>query len=1182
MFKPANQTHFALAIEGAEHDVQVLAFEGREALNQPYRFDIGLVSERPDLDLECLLHQSAFLSFAPDGSGIHGQLFQVAQGDSGTRLTHYQVSLVPRLAYLALRHNQRIFQHLSVPQIIAKVLEEHGILADAYRFQLGPTVYPPRDYCTQYDESDLHFLNRLCEEEGLHYHFQHRPDGHVLVLGDDATAFPRLACPTAYVPDTGLVADEPVIKRFGMRVETRTSRTTRRDYNFEKPRLLMESQWGSDSLPDLEDYDYPGRFTDRERGRQLSQRALERHRADYRLAEGRSDQPVLRTGHFLELSEHPHHDWNGLWLLTELHHEGRQPQVLEESITSAPDGQGQPPLPLGEGWGEGASISGEAFHQGYRNHFLATPWDVPYRPPLNHPKPRVLGSQTAVVTGPKGEEIHCDAYGRIKVQFHWDREGQSDEHTSCWLRVASSWAGNAYGALAIPRIGMEVLVTFLEGDPDQPLVTGCLYHAENLPSYTLPEHKTRTWLKTDSSPGGGGYNELRIEDKKGAEQIFLHAERDWDENIEHDQRIRVGHERHDTVEATAYSEFHAEEHRTTHGDRKTEVRADDHLTVANNQHVKVGTGQFIEAGDETHYYAGDKVVIGAGSELTVQGGGSWIKLDPGGVSISGASVKLNSGGSPGKGTGLKLLGPWLPAAAATALAGHLLLRAQPSPLALKLEQAEPLEEEEEEEELEEVAEEPGITLRIGMFFDGTGNNQANAAVTAQCRRDDRELYDDETLNEIIEHCARYGFKDLNADGVFSTTPNNSYGNAPSNVALLFDLYADNASIAMQPEAQVGYVKAYLEGIGTTSEGEDSLLGQATGQGETGVVRRVKQSPEIIEKRLNEFLLMNPGAKVSQVEFDIFGFSRGAAAARHFANEVLKPKGGELEQVLSAGQAGLSERFDWSADVQINFIGLFDTVAAINDPLRFDLTPNDYNPGVNLYLPPGCARKVLQLTARDEQRWQFALNSVAPHHQEIELPGVHSDIGGGYLPKAEEKLLLSKPEYTVITRQRPLRQTSAWQRAEHLVVELEEKGLPGKGTLQPVAWEVAPTPQDNVGQPADHMLVAVAIQRSVYGDLSKVTLRAMHELALQHDVPFREIPDTAQLAIPEDLQPIADKILAYARGASNSLTHSDNQLLHSRYIHLSAHWTPSKGLLISKPVPNRRLAFNNKPQEGYPE
>ncbi len=675
MFAPANQAHFTLSLEGIEHDFKVLEFQGREAISQPYRFDLELVSERPDLDLESLLHRPAFLAFAPDGSGIHGLVHQAAQGESGKRLTRYRLTLVPQLAYLAHRTNQRIFQHLSVPQIVAKVLEEHGIQADAYRFQLGPVIYPPREYCVQYDETDLHFIQRLCEEEGIHYHFQHSTAGHVLVFGDDLTVFPKLAA-TAYQQDSGLVADQPVIKRFGLRLETRTSRVTRRDYDFEKPRLTMEAAFHSDFQPDLEDYDYPGHFTERARGKHLSQRALERHRHDYELAEGESDQPRLASGHFLPLGEHPRSDWNQLWLLTEVRHEGKQPQVLEESTTNVPVQHGPAPSPLwGEGWGEGARASSH-FHQGYRNRFTATPWDIPFRPPLDHPKPKVLGSQTAAVTGPAGEEIHCDEYGRVKVQFHWDRHGQADDKTSCWLRVSSSWAGDRYGGIAIPRVGMEVLVTFLEGDPDQPLVTGCLYHKEHQVPYDLPANKTRTVFKTLSSPGGGGYNELRIEDRKGAEQIYVHAQRDWDENIEHDQKIRVGHERHDTVEANSYSEYRAEEHRTTHADRKTEIRANDHLTVGNSQHLKIGTGQFIEAGNEIHLSSGLKVVLEAGSELTFKAGGSFIKLDASGITMVGPLIRMNSGGSSGKGLGAAPILPGKVKAADADKAGQLLIQAQ--------------------------------------------------------------------------------------------------------------------------------------------------------------------------------------------------------------------------------------------------------------------------------------------------------------------------------------------------------------------------------------------------------------------------------------------------------------------------------------------------------------------------
>ncbi len=655
MFAAANQTHFSLTIEGVSHDLQVLEFNGREAISQSFEFELELVSERPDLDLESLLHQAAFLAFDQAGHGIHGQIYRVAQGESGKRLTRYHVTLRPQLAYLAHRTNQRIFQHLTVEKIISQVLQEHGIQANAYQFQLG-SIYPEREYCVQYDESDLHFVQRLCEEEGIHYHFQHSEQGHVVVFGDDQTPFPKLA-PTAYQQDSGLVADKPVIKRFGVRVETRSSRVTRRDYDFEKPKLLMEADAKSAFKPDLEDYDYPGRFVDRERGKHLSQRILERHRHDFELAQGDGDQPLLVSGHFLALTEHPRASWNDLWLLTEIHHEGKQPQVLEESVTSHTE-------------------ASDGFQQGYRNRFTATPWIVLYRPPLNHPKPRILGSQSAVVTGPAGEEIHCDEYGRIKVQFFWDREGQADDKTSCWLRVSSSWAGDRYGGIAIPRVGMEVLVTFLEGDPDQPLVTGCLYHAEHVVPYALPANKTRSVFKTLSSPGGGGYNELRIEDKKGAEQIYIHAERDWDENIEHDQKIRIGNERHDTVEANSYSEFKAEEHRTTHLDRKSEIKANDHLTVGNNQHIKIGTGQFINAGTEIHLSSGQKVVLEAGSELTFKAAGSFIKLDAGGITMVGPIIKFNSGGAPGSGSGAAPILPGKVKPADADKAGALLIQAQ--------------------------------------------------------------------------------------------------------------------------------------------------------------------------------------------------------------------------------------------------------------------------------------------------------------------------------------------------------------------------------------------------------------------------------------------------------------------------------------------------------------------------
>ena len=639
MFSPANETQFTLTIKGLAQDLRVLEFQGSEAISSPFAIKVELVSERPNLDLESLLHQQAFLAFNSSGSGIHGQIYRIAQGDSGKRFTHYSLTLVPQLTYLRHRTNQRIFQQRSVPQIIAKVLEEHGIHGDAYQFQLNSN-YPPREYCVQYNESDLHFIQRLSREEGIHYHFQHCEQAHLMVFGDDQTAFPQLDTPTAYVQSSGLVADEPVIKHFNLRIEARTSRTTRRDYNFEKASFLVEAAHSPEEQspqPDLEDYDYPGLFVQSERGKPLTRRALERHRADYRQAEGKSDQPTLVSGHFMPLSEHPRKDWNMLWLLTEVHHQGYQPQVLEETFISD-------------------SVSDEGFEQGYCNRFVATPWDVFYRPQQAYPKPRVLGSQTALVTGPAGEEIYCDAHGRIKVQFHWDREGKANDKSSYWLRVASSWAGSSHGSVTIPRVGMEVLVTFLEGDPDQPVVSGCLANSLNPVPYELPAHKTRTVLRSRSSPGSSGFNELHLEDRTGQELIYLRAQRDMEQNVANDSRLQVGNERHETIKGNSIAVLEAEDQRTVTADRKVELKANDYLQIASSSHTRVGQTLVAEAGQEVHLKAGANLILDAGASITLKAAGQHIVIGPGGIF---SSTEIQLGGAPVSGTAAAPLLPGL-------------------------------------------------------------------------------------------------------------------------------------------------------------------------------------------------------------------------------------------------------------------------------------------------------------------------------------------------------------------------------------------------------------------------------------------------------------------------------------------------------------------------------------------
>jgi type VI secretion system secreted protein VgrG len=614
MFAPANQSAFNLTLDGVASDLKVYSFKGEEAISQPYCFNLELVSEQPDLELESLLHRPVYLGFDDQGHGVHGLVARVAQGDSGRRLTRYQISLVPQLAYLAHSSHQRIFQHKTVPQIVAQVLLGQGIQSDRFEFRLSGT-YPEREYCVQFGETDLAFIQRLCAELGIHYHFQHSAEGHLLVFGDDQTVFAQPDQPTPYTPGSGMVADTPAIKRFAVQLAIRTTAVNLRDYDFRKPRLQLESEVAVEQFPALEEQAYPGHFSDRPHGKYLAQRGLERHRSDYRLAHGNGDEPALLSGRFLTLAGHPREAWNDLWLVTRVTHEGRQPQVLEEAVTE---------------------VAGGDFRQGYRNEFVAAPWDVIFRPPLpEHVRPSISGYQNAVVTGPADSEIHCDEYGRVKVQLAWDRAGEHNDHSSCWLRVASAWAHDRYGSVLIPRVGMEVLVGFVNGDMDMPLVMGCLPNAAKPVPLDLPADKTRSILRSQSSPGGGGYNELRIEDRKGAEEIYLRAQRDWTQHVLHDQQVQVDNLRRVRVGGESHHELQGEEQRITHGNRLTELKQDDHLVVGGSQQMRAG--RTIQIG------AGQSIVIDAGATVTIQAGGQSITMSAGGIF---SSVPIQLGGAP--------------------------------------------------------------------------------------------------------------------------------------------------------------------------------------------------------------------------------------------------------------------------------------------------------------------------------------------------------------------------------------------------------------------------------------------------------------------------------------------------------------------------------------------------------
>jgi len=402
--------------------------------------------------------------------------------------------------------------------------------------------------------------------------------------------------------------------------------------------LLLESRFTAEFSPELEDYRYPVLIENEKRGKQLARQALERHRTDYQLAEGKSDQPTLRCGHLFDLTEHPRKACNDLWLLLSVTHAGKQPQSLEEAITSDVKPE-------------------DGFTQGYRNSFSAIPWDVFYRPPLPAPRPALV-CQTARVTGPAGEEIYCDEYGRVKVEFPWCRAELNSEKSSCWLRVSSRWAGDSFGAVTVPRIGMEVVVTYLNGNPDNPLITGCVPNKVMSMPYSLPEHKTKTVLRSHSSPHTGGYNELSLEDRAGQEQIYLRAQRDLDQLILNDSDTQIGNDRREQITRDSHSLIsndrfeqvgnHSEslikgdELHTTQGVRNTVIGGNELISIIGNSSTTAGGTLVIQAGSQAHVTAAS-VVINAETSLTLQAGGQHIVINSSGIF---SSVAIVEGGSP--------------------------------------------------------------------------------------------------------------------------------------------------------------------------------------------------------------------------------------------------------------------------------------------------------------------------------------------------------------------------------------------------------------------------------------------------------------------------------------------------------------------------------------------------------
>ncbi len=614
-------------------------FEGEESISTPYTFNLSLVSEDDSIAAEAILRTPASLTiqlFGGDRRVIHGLIRRFVQLEQRDELTLYRAELVPWLWFLSLSNECRIFQEKSVLEIVEDVFKTQGY-SD---FQIRCTRnYPKRQYCVQYRESHLAFVSRLLEEEGIYYFFEHSSDKHILVLADDTSAIK--SCPGQ---TTARMAEQPdpwqsedVVTRLQWEQVVHTGKVTLRDYDYLQPSLQLESAISGHQPEEI--YDYPGKYTRLDEGERYARLRLEAHEAIRQVARGAGSCRSFQPGYRFELRKHYRKDLNQAYQLLTVRHRGSNGDL--------------------RAW--------ESTQPEYRNEFIAIPHGVPYRPPLRTPKPVVQGSQAALVVGKAGEEIWVDKYGRVKVQFYWDRERKKDENSSCWVRVSSSWAGKGWGVIQIPRIGQEVIVDFLEGDPDRPIITGRVYNAEQAPPYELPAHQTQSGMKSRSSKRGSteNFNEIRMEDLKGNELLYIHAERDKEVVVENDRAKKVGHDErtsigNDRTESVGANEsISIEKNRTESvggnenitivGNRADSVQKDETIqiggnrreTVTKNEDLTIGGDRIHQVKKSDELNVGKDLIISAGNSVLIKTGAASILMKRNGdIRIKGKNIKV--------------------------------------------------------------------------------------------------------------------------------------------------------------------------------------------------------------------------------------------------------------------------------------------------------------------------------------------------------------------------------------------------------------------------------------------------------------------------------------------------------------------------------------------------------------
>jgi len=594
-----------------------LIFESMAAsagLSMLGEFELSLLSPSATIKPEDLLGKSITVhAELPDDTKRHfnGYVTRFAIGAHRGRHYGYQATVRPWLWFLTRTSDCRIFQEMSVPDIVKKVFEDHSVAN--FEFKLFRS-YRKWTYCVQYRETDFNFIARLLEHEGIYWYFEHTDGKHKLVLVDSQSAhnaverhdtLPYFENTASAPPDTEYVSN------WSFSREVRTGKAVLTSYDFERPSTDLKVDKDKSRSYDLSDYemfDFQGDYIQSADGTQLAEDRMDEMQSRFQSLRGTSNGHSIEVGKLLKLDRHPRDDQNAEYLITA--------SSIRAHVAAQESGGG----------GSGGS---------YQCDFSAIPSDQQFRPPRRTPKPFVQGPQSAVVVGPGGEEIFTDKYGRVKVQFHWDREAKKKDlkdKSSCWVRVSYPWAGKNFGAIHIPRIGQEVVVSFLEGDPDQPLITGRVYNAEQMPPWDLPANATQSGILTRSSKGGGygNANAIRFEDKAGSEQLWIHAEKNQDIEVENDETHWVGHDRTKTVDHD--ETVHVKHDRTetvdnnetiTIGvDRTEKVGNNEKITIGVNRNESVGANEDIAIGANRTENVGANETITIGSNRTVTIGSS--------------------------------------------------------------------------------------------------------------------------------------------------------------------------------------------------------------------------------------------------------------------------------------------------------------------------------------------------------------------------------------------------------------------------------------------------------------------------------------------------------------------------------------------------------------------------------